>query len=1145
MQKEHPSQEQILKSAATFVSKHRNRHKLNSKWTALSYKDQQNVFFHSLHDNNTGFVFLPSLRKFDSDEDKFYEKDGFLHEKSSWDNSRVVKLGTLENISSRIVKNKMDYYINVNPMDGTKSKSGIYQRTDMACMGISGMSLDVDILPHLEKYDEKLANDVISVALAILLRVLPAPQMVTLTGHGFTWIYRYNYLIPNPTERDKHGHVMTLNPAVSRHDEMYAELVKCMQGFFDPEILFVNATTGDHARVIRHAGTYNTAAGKYCTLLINNPDRLYNPEELYYLLRLPNSVKPGRIEQPKDIMLGCNESVHAKAKIDEVYKGKTIADDRLPGVPVAFYSSAAPRIRLMQEIPNKVSLTEGTGRHKFIFVFYCHARIIYTWDEAVTLTRELNNRFTTPLEPRDFDDQINRVDRHTQYSAWRNKMGDGCYVFKTKTMLEFLPISIDMAREIGFLAYSDKIERFAKHQEQAKERDYAVARMWLSGYSHQNISDMLQGVYPYVCRESIKRITKKLGLTPARDTDWDTIDFEGNARYLHKNKNNKASKHVNLDEIPEEELELNEEDEELEISAELELQEEEKKTVSDSELASEKEDSHEKKKGENHSEALLEGTKKALSIKKPKNLDQNLNPVQDSESGLNPKPVLPVLTDEQTRIVNAILYSKNYFLSGMAGTGKSFVLSEVIRLVGKDRVLILAPSGKAAADIQGKTIHNGLKLENRPFGPDEDIPSCCVEALYHYDYVVIDEIGMVRFDLFQKVMNAVRTAEVVYNKCIHVICMGDFNQINPVMTDEDHFTLMKLWNNPDIQRNMTAACMAPSWVEGKFWENSGILTYSKRHELDSKYADALSAVYREYQTDQLVDYLNEKVRPELRFDDTRLHLCGYCKTVEMINNSCISKHTSDPSYTIFHAGHAANLKLDESAYPVPFAVTAYIGMPVMTTINRARYKNGTYGVITEVMENGVVIQTTSGKKIPVRATKIRPYDISMLAPESRPKNWNERKELEITQVPITPAYAVTYHKAQGMTIDSAIIHPQFWDVGQLYVAISRVKTHNGLFFTDPVQKTDIRSNPLGLLIMQYMECNRTAELTQILSPIQNRSNEMVLDILQSDAYFVPECCQTRNACIDPYMDGLYVPVNTVNIPVIEMPKYMTQIENIC
>lgn len=574
MRKEHPSHEQILKSAATFVSKHRNRHKLNSKWTALSYKDQQNVFFHSLHDNNTGFVFLPSLRKFDSDEDKFYEKDGFLHEKSSWDNSRVVKLGTLENISSRIVKNKMDYYINVNPMDGTKSKSGIYQRTDMACMGISGMSLDVDILPHLEKYDEKLANDVISVALAILLRVLPAPQMVTLTGHGFTWIYRYNYLIPNPTERDKHGHVMTLNPAVSRHDEMYAELVKCMQGFFDPEILFVNATTGDHARVIRHAGTYNTAAGKYCTLLINNPDRLYNPEELYYLLRLPNSVKPGRIEQPKDIMLGCNESVHAKAKIDEVYKGKTIADDRLPGVPVAFYSSAAPRIRLMQEIPNRVSLTEGTGRHKFIFVFYCHARIIYTWDEAVTLTRELNNRFTTPLEPRDFDDQINRVDRHTQYSAWRNKLGDGCYVFKTKTMLEFLPISIDMAREIGFLAYSDKLERFAKHQEQAKERDYAVARMWLSGYSHQNISDMLQGVYPYVCRESIKRITKKLGLTPARDTDWDTIDFEGNARYLHKN--NKASKHVNLDEIPEEELELNEEDEELEISAELELQEEKK-----------------------------------------------------------------------------------------------------------------------------------------------------------------------------------------------------------------------------------------------------------------------------------------------------------------------------------------------------------------------------------------------------------------------------------------------------------------------------------------------------------------------------------------------------------------------------------------
>ena len=119
------------------------------------------------------------------------------------------------------------------------------------------------------------------------------------------------------------------------------------------------------------------------------------------------------------------------------------------------------------------------------------------------------------------------------------------------------------------------------------------------------------------------------------------------------------------------------------------------------------------------------------------------------------------------------------------------------------------------------------------------------------------------------------------------------------------------------------------------------------------------------------------------------------------------------------------------------------------------------------------------------------------------------------------------------------------ELGSFLEGFYSSKNHDRLFFTNPVQKADIRSNPLGLLIMQYMECNRTAELTQILSPIQNRSNEMVLDILQSDAYFVPECCQTRNACIDPYMDGLYVPVNTVNIPVIEMPKYMTQIENIC
>ena len=146
------------------------------------------------------------------------------------------------------------------------------------------MHLDIDVLHGLVPYDQHLADQIIAIVISILLRELPKPTIIVLSGRGLTWIYRYDHLILNPTTQEIRGKrkiVSHLNPDVFTHDCVYKMLIQKVQSLFDPAIIEVDSRITDHARILRMPGTINRKAGRYATIFDCDPACRYAPEQLY------------------------------------------------------------------------------------------------------------------------------------------------------------------------------------------------------------------------------------------------------------------------------------------------------------------------------------------------------------------------------------------------------------------------------------------------------------------------------------------------------------------------------------------------------------------------------------------------------------------------------------------------------------------------------------------------------------------------------------------------------------------------------------------------------------------------------------------------------------------------------------------------
>ena len=392
----------------------------------------------------------------------------------------------------------------------------------------------------------------------------------------------------------------------------------------------------------------------------------------------------------------------------------------------------------------------------------------------------------------------------------------------------------------------------------------------------------------------------------------------------------------------------------------------------------------------------------------------------------------------------------NLFLTGKAGTGKTTFLRELKRTTSK-RNVVLAPTGIAAINAEGVTIHSFFQLPFAPYVPDTSVLQSGrfkfskqkIKIMRSLDLIVIDEISMVRADLLDAVDSVLRH----YRRCdkpfggVQLLLIGDLGQLAPVAKDEEWTMLSQYYETPYFFSSHALRQTDYSVVE---------LTHVYRQS-DRVFIDLLNKV-RDNQADaQVLSLLNSRYVPNFkpREEEGYIRLTTHNAMAQQINNAELEKL---PGQTyLFKA--VVEGKFPELSFPTDEVLELKKDAQVMFVKNDSspekRYYNGMIGRVTAINERGFVVQPKGTNE----AIEVAPeeWENNRYELDEQTKEIKEVREGLFRQYPIKTAWAITIHKSQGLTFSHAIIDASLsFAHGQTYVALSRCKTLDGLVLSAPI-----------------------------------------------------------------------------------------------
>jgi ATP-dependent DNA helicase PIF1 len=402
------------------------------------------------------------------------------------------------------------------------------------------------------------------------------------------------------------------------------------------------------------------------------------------------------------------------------------------------------------------------------------------------------------------------------------------------------------------------------------------------------------------------------------------------------------------------------------------------------------------------------------------------------------------LSPEQQAVFDAIETTREHiFVTGRAGTGKSTLLNHLAWNTSK-QVVICAPTGVAALNVGGQTIHSLFRL---PIGviADHEIEQTneLRKLLGTIDTIVIDEVSMVNADLMDAIDRSLRQARQRPREPFggaQVVLFGDPYQLAPVPGDADeraYFT--------DQYRSMW-------FFDAKVWSIADLVIYElatihRQHEAEFKYM--LNAVRHGRVTAEIAAKLNETGARPAPTDGT-ITLATTNVTVTRINATQLAKL---PGRSLTARAEVSG-EFGGRSYPADEALELKVGAQVMFLRNDGdqRWVNGSIGVVTKI--DSTVWVDVDGEVFQVQPMVWEKYRYSYSA---LTKSLKKDIVAEFTQFPLRLAWAVTIHKSQGKTYERAIVDlgQRSFAPGQTYVALSRISQLDGLYLSRPLRPSDI------------------------------------------------------------------------------------------
>ncbi|QBZ97089.1 helix-turn-helix domain-containing protein [Flavobacterium sangjuense] len=462
--------------------------------------------------------------------------------------------------------------------------------------------------------------------------------------------------------------------------------------------------------------------------------------------------------------------------------------------------------------------------------------------------------------------------------------------------------------------------------------------------------------------------------------------------------------------------------------------------------------------------------------------------------------------------------NRSIFLTGKAGTGKTTLLKEIIKSTHKNCVVV-APTGIAALNAGGVTIHSMFQLPFGGFIPDNSTPQFLENSKFetkatlrrHFkmsglkksviqnmELLIIDEVSMLRSDLMDAIdfmLQSVRRKNLPFGG-VQVLFIGDLLQLPPIIRDEEWRTLRTYYKGKFFFHSHVIQQNPPLYIElSKIFRQT-----------DEQFISVLNNLRNNQISQSDIQILNQFVQPnfDLKANKGYITLTTHNVKADSINSqSLLDLKGKSKVYEALIVGD-----FPDKIYPLEEKLELKVGAQVMFIKNDLsfdkNYFNGKMGVIKSLSDEEIMVHFPEENKT-IEVERYEWQNIRYYVDENT-KEINEEVLGTFTHYPIKLAWAITVHKSQGLTFDKAALDvSQVFLPGQAYVALSRLRSLNGLVLLSPLQMNGISSDQD---VMEYAENKATEALLE--NSLKQETRNFIHNYLKSSFDWTDLAQEWRN-----------------------------------